>query len=173
MCAAHQHLRGNVHVSTTLAKNRKHYVIETGYQRWSPAILLPVRALSCSQPPPLLYQGLVLTTNRIWQRWWYGAPPDSFIKKLCSFSLVLSLSSSLSLPVSLLSMSPPANNHVSELRCESSGDFPGGPVIKTLPSNARDEGSKSGRGAKMPHAPGPKSQNIKQKQYCIKFNKNF
>ena len=66
-----------------------------------------------------------------------------------------------------------SSNHVSELRCESSGDFPGGPVIKTLPSNARDEGSKSSRGAKMPHAPGPKSQNIKQKQYCIKFNKNF
>ena len=104
MCAAHQHLRGNVHVSTTLAKNRKHYVIETGYQRWSPAILLPVRALSCSQPPPLLYQGLVLTTNRIWQRWWYGAPPDSFIKKLCSFSLVLSLSLPLSLSLSLSSL---------------------------------------------------------------------
>ena len=106
MCAAHQHLRGNVHVSTALAKNRKHYVIETGYQRWSPAILLPVCTLSCSRPPPLWYQGLVLTTNRIWQKWWYGAPPDSFIKNsvaslLCSLSLFISISPCLS-PLCLL-----------------------------------------------------------------------
>ena len=30
-----------------------------------------------------------------------------------------------------------------------------------------------GRGAKIPHASGPKNQNIKQKQYCNKFNKDF
>ena len=95
-----------------------------------------------------------------------------FVYKKLS-SCALSLSSSLSLLSLFLSVSPPANNHVSELRCGSSGDFPGGPVIKTLPSNAGDEGSDSSRGAKMPHAPGPKNQNIKQKQYCIKFNKNF
>ena len=30
-----------------------------------------------------------------------------------------------------------------------------------------------GQGAKIPHASGPKNQNIKQKQYCNKFNKDF
>ena len=31
-------------------------------------------------------------------------------------------------------------------------DFPGGPVVKTLPSNAGGTGSTPGRGAKIPHA---------------------
>ena len=53
------------------------------------------------------------------------------------------------------------------------GDFPGGPVVKTSPSNAGGVGSISGWGAKVPHALGPKNQNIKQKQYCNKFNKDF
>ena len=38
------------------------------------------------------------------------------------------------------------------------GDFPGGPVVKTLPSNAGGAGSIPGRGAKIPHASGPKNQ---------------
>ena len=33
-------------------------------------------------------------------------------------------------------------------------DFPGGPVVKTLPFNARDEGSIPGQGTKIPHATG-------------------
>ena len=33
-------------------------------------------------------------------------------------------------------------------------DFPGGPVVKNLPSNAGDMGSISGRGTKIPHAMG-------------------
>ena len=33
-------------------------------------------------------------------------------------------------------------------------DFPGGPVIKNLPSNAGDAGSIPGRGTKIPHAVG-------------------
>ena len=45
-------------------------------------------------------------------------------------------------------------------------DFPGGPVVKTSPSNAGDAGSIPGRGARIPHVSGPKDQNIKQKQYC-------
>ena len=53
------------------------------------------------------------------------------------------------------------------------GAFPGRPVVKTLPSNAEGVGSIPGRGAKIPHASGPKNQNIKQKQYCNKFNKDF
>ena len=36
------------------------------------------------------------------------------------------------------------------------GDFSGGPVVKTSPSNAGGAGSTPGRGAKIPHASGPK-----------------
>ena len=46
-------------------------------------------------------------------------------------------------------------------------------MAETLPSNAGSVGSIPGRGAKIPHASWPKSQNIKQKQYCNKFNKDF
>ena len=52
-------------------------------------------------------------------------------------------------------------------------DFPGSPVVKTLPSNARGVGSIPGQGAKIPHASQPKNQNIKQKCYCKTFNKDF
>ena len=37
----------------------------------------------------------------------------------------------------------------------------------------RVRGSIPGQGAKIPHASGPKNQNIKQKQYCNKFYKDF
>ena len=53
------------------------------------------------------------------------------------------------------------------------GDFPGGPMVKTLPSNARCSGLLPGQGAKVLHAPWPKNQNIKQKQYCKKIKKAF
>ena len=46
-------------------------------------------------------------------------------------------------------------------------------MIKTLPSNEGGAGSIPGQGAKIPHASGPEKQNIKQKQYCDKFNKDF
>ena len=52
-------------------------------------------------------------------------------------------------------------------------DFPGSPVVKTSPSNAGGAGSIPGRGAEIPHASCPKNQNIKWKQYCSKFSKNF
>ena len=52
-------------------------------------------------------------------------------------------------------------------------DFSGGPVVKISPSNAGGVGSIPGRGAKIPHASWPKNQNIKQTQYCNKFNKDF
>ena len=32
------------------------------------------------------------------------------------------------------------------------GDFPGGPVVKNMPSNAGDTGSIPGQGTKIPHA---------------------
>ena len=46
-------------------------------------------------------------------------------------------------------------------------------MVKTLPSNAEGVGSIRGRGAKIPHASQPENQNIKQKRYCNKFNKDF
>ena len=43
-------------------------------------------------------------------------------------------------------------------------DFPGGPVVKTSPSNAGGggTGSSPGWGAKLPHASWPKSQKHKR-----------
>ena len=52
-------------------------------------------------------------------------------------------------------------------------DFPGGPVVKTSPSNAEGVGLIPGWGTKTTHAWNPKSKNIKQKQYCNRFNKDF
>ena len=46
-------------------------------------------------------------------------------------------------------------------------------MVGTLPSNEEGEGSIPGQGAKIPHDLWPKNQNIKQKQYCNKFNKDF
>ena len=52
-------------------------------------------------------------------------------------------------------------------------DFPGSPVVKSLPSNAGGAGSIPGQGPKIPLALQPKKQNMKQKKYCNKFNKDF
>ena len=53
-------------------------------------------------------------------------------------------------------------------------NVPGGPVIETSPSNAEGMGSIPDGGAKILYASGPKKkQNIKQKQYCNKFNNDF
>ena len=41
------------------------------------------------------------------------------------------------------------------------------------PSNARGTSSIPDQGAKIPHASGPKNQNIKQKQYCNKSDKDL
>ena len=49
-------------------------------------------------------------------------------------------------------------------------DLPGNPVIKILPSNAGGMGLLPGQEAKILYASQPKHQNIKQKQYCNKFN---
>ena len=46
-------------------------------------------------------------------------------------------------------------------------------MVKILPSNAGGAGSIPGKGAKISHASQPKNQNVKQKQYCNKFNKDF
>ena len=41
--------------------------------------------------------------------------------------------------------------HCVEIFNKKMGDFPGGPVVKTLLSNAGGVGSISGQGAKIPH----------------------
>ena len=46
-------------------------------------------------------------------------------------------------------------------------------MVKTLPFNEGGVGSIPGQEAKIPHASWPKNQNIKQKQYCSKFSKDF
>ena len=48
-------------------------------------------------------------------------------------------------------------------------------MVKTLPSNAEGAGSTPGQGVEIPHAlPAKKTkQNIRQKQYCNKFNKHL
>ena len=48
-------------------------------------------------------------------------------------------------------------------------------MVKTLPSSAEGVGSIPGWTAKITHAlqPKKKKQNMKQKQYCNKFNKDF
>jgi len=56
------------------------------------------------------------------------------------------------------------------------GNIPGGPMVGTSPFSARALGSIPGLRTKIPHAswPNPPAhQNIKQKQYCNKFNKDF
>ena len=53
------------------------------------------------------------------------------------------------------------------------GDFSGGPFVKTLPLSAGGACSIPGQGTKFLHASWPKNQNVKQKQYCNKFNKDF
>ena len=52
-------------------------------------------------------------------------------------------------------------------------DFLCSSMVKISPSNAKGIGSIPGWGAKIPHVSWPKNQNMKQKQYCNKFNKDF
>ena len=74
---------------------------------------------------------------------------------------------------------PPLSFHSPNSSCPlffvkiQSRDFPSGPAVKTLPSIAEDMGLIPGWGPKIPHALGPKHQNMKQKQYCNKSNKDF
>ena len=53
------------------------------------------------------------------------------------------------------------------------GDFPGSPGLKTSPFNSGGVSSIAGGETKIPHASQPKNQDIKKKQYCNKFNKDF
>ena len=53
------------------------------------------------------------------------------------------------------------------------GNFPGIPVVKTSPSSSGSVGSFPDQEARILHALWPENQNIKEKQYCNKFNKDF
>ena len=46
-------------------------------------------------------------------------------------------------------------------------------MVKTSPSSAEGMSSIPGQGSMIPYASQPKNQNMKQKQYCNKFNKDF
>ena len=46
-------------------------------------------------------------------------------------------------------------------------------MVKTSPSSAGGVSLIPDLGAKISHALQPKNQNIKQKQYCNKFNEDF
>ena len=59
------------------------------------------------------------------------------------------------------------------LRITKDRDFPGGPGFKTLPSRAVGVSLIPGQEVKIPHASRSKIQNMKQKQYCNKFNRDF
>ena len=52
-------------------------------------------------------------------------------------------------------------------------DIPSSSVVKTSPSIAGCAALIRDREANIPHALWPKNQNIKQKQYCNKFNIDF
>ena len=52
-------------------------------------------------------------------------------------------------------------------------EFSSGPVVKTSPSNAGDVGSIPVQETKVPHALGPKNQNLRQKQHCNKYNEDL
>ena len=46
-------------------------------------------------------------------------------------------------------------------------------MVKILLFKAGGVGLIPGQGAKIPHACWPKNQNVNQKKYCNKFNKDF
>ena len=47
------------------------------------------------------------------------------------------------------------------------GDFPGRPVVETLPCNAGGAGLIPAQGAKIPHASRPQNQNIKSRSNIV------
>ena len=62
---------------------------------------------------------------------------------------------------------------LSNMITKRNADFPGSPVVKISPSNARGVALIPGLGAKILYASWPKVPNIKQiQQICTKFNKD-
>ena len=65
------------------------------------------------------------------------------------------------------------NNNFKKKKKRKVRDFPGCPVVKNSPSNTRGAGSVPSWKVEIPHALWPKCQDIEEKQYCNKFNKDF
>ena len=80
---------------------------------------------------------------------------------------------SLSMPIVTCKISYGFMPKIAAHKKRTRGSFPGGPLVKTSPSNAREESSIPDWGAKTPHDSRPKNQNIKQKEYCNKFSIDF
>ena len=68
---------------------------------------------------------------------------------------------------------PYSSEHLEVSDRLNSWDLPGSPLVKSSPFNAGDMGLIPDQRARIPHDSWPKNQNIKQKQYCNKFNKDF
>ena len=69
-----------------------------------------------------------------------------------------------------------ANGLNVQIKRQKLQDFPGDLVVKTLSSTAGGVGSIPDQWAKIPYGKGKhkrKKENIKQKEYCNKFNKDF
>ena len=66
----------------------------------------------------------------------------------------------------LFSRDSSCQTHLAFHQTNACWDFPGGPVVKILPSNAEDAGSVPGQEAKIPHTSWAKNQNRKQEHYC-------
>ena len=90
------------------------------------------------------------------------------------WELLGSLGAATSLPpLGVLTASPQSRALSVPFKITLDWDFPGAPVVKTSPSNARGVGSIPNWGAKTPHALQPTNQNMKQKPYCNKLIKTL
>ena len=49
------------------------------------------------------------------------------------------------------------------------GGFPGGPVVKNLPSNVGDTGSIPGQGTEAPHAPGQPAHHNQREAHTLQL----
>ena len=74
----------------------------------------------------------------------------------------------------MTSVSAVTNRHkLSVLKCHTNWDFPGGPVVKTLPSSAGGVGLIPGQGAKIPQASWPKSNVNSRSNIVTNSTKTF
>ena len=106
------------------------------------------------------------------------ATEDHFYFYFNFFILHLSPCNSVSLhPFIATNGKPPAaplqEQYNEAIKNKESRDFPGSPVVKTLPSNAGGVGLIPGWGTEIPHVSHPKKKKSKHKQYCNKFNKDL
>ena len=108
------------------------------------------------------------------QVWLHGIPSSAHEIK----TVIWESQQDASADLYLLSTPLPQSSQNRKLCCKEM-NFPGllwQSMVKTSPSSAVvgwGVGSIPGQGAKTPHDLQPRNQNIKWKQYCNKFNKEF